>query len=65
MTVKVVTKQVNHCVCELCGNEWDSTDLTLPKRCPPPRGCGSYRWNGVDRRRTDSIPASNGKKKQA
>ena len=55
MSVKVVSKKVYECVCELpdCpskGKPWLSKDLKIPPRC---NFCHKYTWNGVDRRRKD------------
>jgi PHP family Zn ribbon phosphoesterase len=50
MSTKVISKKFYHCVCELCKAEWDTKEFRLPPRCT---SCGSYRWNGVDRRRKD------------
>lgn len=50
MSVKVITKKAYKCTCEICHATWDTKEFRLPPRCT---SCGSYRWNGVDRRRKD------------
>jgi hypothetical protein len=55
MSVKVITKKVNECRCELddCigkGKPWLSKDERIPTRC---NWCHRYTWNGVDKRRKD------------
>ena len=53
MSTRIITKKCYQCTCELCRKVWDTKELRIPPRCP---GCGSYRWNGVDRRRVDTKP---------
>ena len=53
MSVRIISKKAYRCHCELCGHEWDTKEFRIPPRC---MGCGSYRWNGVDKRRHDSKP---------
>ena len=50
MSIRIISKKFYHCVCELCKAEWDTKEFRIPPRCT---SCGSYRWNGVDRRRKD------------
>jgi hypothetical protein len=47
-------KTVWSCKCEHtdCLKEWESSDSSLPARCP---GCGRYSWNGEDRRRKEFV----------
>ncbi len=55
MSVKVVSKKVYECRCELVdcpskGAPWLSKALRIPPRC---RTCHRYSWNGKDLRTKD------------
>jgi hypothetical protein len=63
MSVKIVSKKAYFCTCELCGAKWTTKEFRVPPRCT---SCGSYRWNGVDRRcKVDSKPTKPSKQAQA